>query len=281
VNTTALLVPQEGMLILSEAQRSTITQQVTDATAVAEKAKKSALAITEIDDDAMMAIATGELRDIATARKKLEDRRKEITRPMDAAKNFVMDLFSQPGDQLAEGEKHLRTVVQKRLDAVAAEQRERQRLADAEAERQRQAAEERRLAAEIEAAHAEAIVEDADRAGLLEGEARMALARQAEEALEAVEEATAEVEVAEVTAHAVAVLAPRARGVSTAGKWIVESFDKLALIQAAAQDPAKFAMYLEVDEQRLRQYVTMMKDEAVVPGVVFSQQSQLRVRSRS
>lgn len=289
MNTTALLVPQDGMMILDEAKRAEITAQVNDAEQAAKAARDSALAITEITDETTFNIASAELRDLAGTARKLEERRKSITRPMDDAKSFVMRLFDGPGKYITEGEAHLRKLVKAHMDEQARQEAIRRAEVAAAAERERKAAEERRLAAELDQAHAEAILEnlnfDRERAIATGDHEKMDALDDAEAAaVMDVEMAAADAQdaieaeqTAEITTRAVAAPAPKARGVGTSSKWVVESFDKQAMIAAAAKDPA-LAMYLVVDEQKLRQYVTMMKAEAKVPGVVFAQESQLRVR---
>lgn len=286
MNATALLVPQDGMMILDEKKREEITTQVSQATESAKEARDSALAITAISDATTFSIASAELRDLAGTASKLDERRKSITRPMDDAKRFIMDLFAQPGAYIAEGETHLRALVKGHLDEQARQEAIRRREAAEAADRERAEAEERRRAAELQQAHAEALVEDQERTLAIvddldlrqQGEALLASRQQeAEEATEQAQVAVEAEQLAEVTTRAVAVAVPKGRGVGTSSKWAVESFDKQAMIVAAAADPA-LAMYLVVDEQKLRQYVTMMKAEAKVPGVVFAQESQLRVR---
>lgn len=241
------IVPQGELLVLSEDQRTEITTQVSDAITKARKAKESAFAITEITDQADLEIATSELRDIASVRSKLEERRKSITRPMDEAKRFVMDLFAAPDAELAEGETHLRRLVQARLDEQARQEAERRRQAEADAQAARKAA-----------------------------EAALVAARSEEEAEAALEQ----VERADLAATPVVHLEQRPRGVSTAGKWVPDfsTIDMAILMAAAIKNPDRFGHFVIVDETKLRQYATMMKDKAEVPGVTFKLESNLRVR---
>ena len=82
------------------------------------------------------------VKEIETYASKLEDERLKITRPLDAAKNAVMDLFRPAKDKL----QLISDTLRKRINNYAyeqeqkrqAEQRKAQQLADREAEKERQ-----------------------------------------------------------------------------------------------------------------------------------------------
>jgi len=168
---------------------------------------------------------------IAQAVKTATERRLAITRPLDAAKKGVMDLFRPAINGLTEIQGHLRREMQgwrreKQLEA----EREQQRLREEtrrklEAERQAQV-----------------------RAAVNEG--RMA---------EAEEISTAPVEVREEDVPVVVARTPTAPGVTTRTEWTFE-----------VVDPEKVPReFLVIDERALQAVATSRKEQARVPGVRF------------
>lgn len=84
-------------------------------------------------------LAADELKRIKAASKKLDEVRKAITSPMDAAKKAVMDFFRKPAEQLKQAEERIKDamlVYQTDLEQKEAEER-RQAEAAAKAERER------------------------------------------------------------------------------------------------------------------------------------------------
>lgn len=236
---------------LTPALKLEIATQVQAAQKAADARKKSALAIV-IDSPEMLEIAGNELRELATTIKSLEARRKDITRPLDEAKSFVMDMFRAPTTALEDGETYLRTQVQTELARQRREAAEAQRLQDEQdrVERARLEALETARRAELDAATASGN-------------------EQASASASAAVEEVAEERTRADTFSAPAVRAAAApAGISSRGKWKVISIDKAALIAAAARIP-DLARYLKVDEQALAQYATLMKTEAKIAGVVF------------
>jgi len=156
-----------------------------------------------VTNDAEMQDAALVLRDISTKAKDLEKRRLDITRPMDAAKKSVMDLFAAPLNALQAAEGALKTAISryqlKRQQEIAEQQRKLNEAAERERlERERIAEEHRRKA---EAADTEA-------------------ARDRYEKLAAAQEAKA------VNIAPPVLAAPeKADGVSMRDNWTAEVFD--------------------------------------------------------
>lgn len=274
--------------VLAPALQQAIHDQLAEVVTHSNRLKDSALAI-EIDSQDMADIASDELRTIATAIKKLDEKRLSITRPFDEAKSSVMDMFATPKAALQEGDAHLRKVVSAwnaKQEEIAAEARRKQAEIDrqereAAAKAQREADEAARAAAEAAnqaAAAAAAITNKKQREA---AEAAAIQARQAaDQAVAQAATVAAAAEEAEVH-QAVVAQAPKSAGISTRGKWTVEEadVDMAALVAAAAKDNG-LLIYLLPDMKRLRQFATMMKDKAVVPGVKFTEEKILNVRSK-
>lgn len=173
------------------------------------------------------------LRTIKAKQKEVADTRTGITKPMDAAKKRVMDLFKPVTERLAAAELTIK-------GAMIVFTR-------AEEERQREAQVERERVAEVE---------------------RKRLARRAEAARE--DGAEEKADVLEETAAAVqappAAAPTKAAGVHTRTIWKAEVTNKRELIKAAATD-AGLVPYLEVDLQKLNALARSLKGEMAIPGV--------------
>lgn len=241
---------------LTASLKQAIATQVQQAQAQADARKKVAMSIvidgTDEERGEMLAIAGDELRTLATTIKQLDGRRKEITRPLDEAKSFVMDMFRAPTTALEEGEAYLRGIVQAELA--------RQRAAAAEAQRLQQEAEaaERKRLQELEIA----------RRAELDAAVSSGNEQVAAQAAAAVEEVAEERMRADTFSMPAVAAAPKPAGISSRGRWKVTSIDKAALVAAAAATP-DLLRYLKVDEQALAQYATLMKAEARIPGITF------------
>jgi len=252
------------------------------ATQLAENTYQLALAYT-VDSPEMYALATEELRAIATRKAELTEKRMSLTRPLDAVKAGIMDLFRGPLARLEEADQLLRGAA---LDWKRAED-EKARKAQAEAE-----AVERARLAEIERQRREA--EDAERkarevaqAALAKGDtaaftlaAKLADERAAER--EEAEEAQQLAEVAPV--HVPAVAAPKAAGVAGRVTWKAEVVDLAELVKSAAEALARgddtLLGYLQADTSALGQVAKALKAKARVPGVRFYAEESLAVRRR-
>lgn len=252
------------------------------ASQLAENTYQVALAYT-VDSPEMYALATEELRAIATRKAELTEKRMSLTRPLDAVKAGIMDLFRGPLARLDEADQLLRGAA---LDWKRAED-ERARKAQAEAER----AERERLA-EIERQRREA--EAAERkarevadAALAKGDtgaftlaAKLAEERAAER--EAAEEAQQLAEVAPV--HVPAVAAPKAAGVSGRVTWKADVVSLAELVKGAAEALARgddtLLAYLQPNTTALGQVAKALKAQARIPGVKVYAEESLAVRRR-
>jgi hypothetical protein len=255
--------------------RANVDAQVTEAMASAQAARDEAVEMI-VDDDAMLDIASNALRDLATANKKLDERRKEFTRPLDEQKTYIMDVFKGPQSLVEEGEKSLRGKVQSYMAAKQAEADQQRREIEAREKQEREAAAERQYKAEQEARE---LAEKAAAATSKAAKAR--IEAQAQEAARRAEDAAAAVELSTYApSGTIAVQTAKPTGVGTRGKWKVQSIELLELVKAAAAEPDKWLMYLEANEKRLGQVATMLGADARVPGVTFHKDQVLAVRSR-
>lgn len=109
--------------------------------------------VTNVDQYTM---AGDELKRIKAAQKRLDDLRKKITRPIDAAKKAIMDLFREPEDKLARAESGIKRAMLTYADEQERLRREEQRKADEAARKEQE-----RLAAQAAKAAAAGKVEKA------------------------------------------------------------------------------------------------------------------------
>ncbi len=207
------------------------------------------------------AAAGEELRRVKSAQKRLEDVRKSITRPIDAAKKAVMDLFRDPETKLAAAESGIKAAMvkfsdeqerirqeeQRRLEEIARREREKLAAQAAEAERKaREKAEVERLAAESAAA-----------AGRHEEAAKLAAKAAAIEERSAAKVDALQMRAATVVAPVIQSEAPKVAGTSTREEWRWEVVDADAVPRE----------YLVVDEVKLGRVVRALKGDAKIPGV--------------
>lgn len=244
--------------------------QVAQASVIAQQSFDVALEI-KIDGPQMLTLASDELRDIVTRRKEIEEMRLSITRPMDAAKQKVMDLFRPSLDRLGQAESLLRDEVTRyqRVERDKAEQARREAEARAAAERAEAEARER---AALEAAQAAQASGDA--------EAAAAAAMAAEDARE-------QRELAEIAPLPVATRSTpaKASGVSSRTNWKYEITDFKALVLEAArraQAGDDFLLtFLAPDEKVIGQAAKSMQAKLNVPGVRAYAEDGLSVRRRA
>ena len=190
-----------------------------------------------VDSDMMYEAAGDELRTIKSRSKTLEDRRKAITQPLDAAKKSVMDLFRQPLASLEEAE---RTIKRKMLTYS----QEQDRIRAEEARKAEEAA--RREQERLE--------------------------REAEEARQSGDESTAQVlehTASVMTASApVARAAPKAQGIGTVTRWSAEVEDKRAFIEFCLTEAgAQYFDAIAVDMRPLNQMAVALKEKMKIPGI--------------
>jgi len=83
-------------------------------------------------------VAGDELKRIKAAQRKLDELRKKITRPMDAAKKAVLDLFRDPEDKLRQAEAGMKRAMIAYSDEQEQIRREEQRRAEDAARKERE-----------------------------------------------------------------------------------------------------------------------------------------------
>lgn len=209
------------------------------------------------------------LRRIKARAKELDEKRKELTQPLDALKKKWMDWFRTPLAKLEQAE----TAVKRNMVAFQEEQDRIRREAE------RQAAEAARRERERMDREAAALAEKARKDA--EAAERRAAAMEAEgkaERAEALRAAAAEKEqarAADVAALQMASAAmpvapvvdiPRAAsaGISTREDWDFEIIDEAAIPRE----------YMTVNDKAIRGVVKALKDKAAIPGIrVFSKKN--------
>lgn len=256
--------------------------EVAQAGQLAEQGYNLALAI-KVDSPEMYEIAGDELRGIVTRRKQIEELRLSITRPMDAAKARVMDLFREPTDRLGQAESLLRDEMSayQRAEREKAEALRREAEAKAAAERAEQERQQREAEAAQRKAQAEA--EEARKAG--DAEAAAAAEAAAVEAAADAEEAQEQIELADIAPpQPIATIAPKAAGVSTRQNWKAEVIDFKALVLAAAERAKAgddFLLgFLLPNDKALGMAAKSMQRKLVIPGVRVYAEDVLSVRRK-
>lgn len=214
-------------------------------------------------------MAADELKAIKSKAKALEDRRKEITKPLDASKKSVMDLFREPLELLAQAE----SVIKRAMLTWQQEQERIRRAEQARLEAEAKA-ERERLAKEAAAREAEARAKAAEAERLASAGDAIAAAELAESAQQALFEADVQRETAAlVTAPVAKVAEAKAAGVSTRETWKAEVTDKAALIAHVAANP-QFSGLLTVDQSALNALARSLKSSLTLPGVrVYAEQT--------
>ena len=247
--------------------------EAAQAAQIAESSYEIALNI-EIDSAEMLAIASDELREINGKRKQLEELRFTLTRPLDASKKRIMDLFRAPTERLEQAETLLRKGV------LTYQQAERAK-ADAIRRAQELAIAAERAEADRQAREAE----DAERAARAAAQAattaaaRHAAQQAAAEAAAAREAAQERVELADSAPALLVAQAPKAEGLSTRQTWKAEVTDINALIDAAAKPGNEhLRAFLIADTKALAQAAKAMRAQARIPGVRIYTEESLAVR---
>lgn len=256
--------------------------EVAQAGQLAEQGYNLALAI-KVDSPEMYEIAGDELRGIVTKRKTIEELRLSITRPMDAAKARVMDLFREPTDRLGQAESLLRDEMSAYQRAEREKAAAAQREAEARAAAERAVQERKRHGAEAAQRKASEEAEAARKAGDTAAAAEAAAVEAA--AAAAVEKAQEQIELADIAPpQAIATIAPKAAGVSTRQNWKADVTDFRALVLAAA-DRAKagddFLLgFLLPNDKALGMAAKSMQRKLVIPGVRVYAEDVLSVRRK-
>lgn len=195
-----------------------------------------------IENDDHMQQAAEMLRTIKTRSKELNEKRLEITRPIDESKNQIMALFNPVQEKLKQGESILKAAILAYERKIAEENRLMQIQAN-------------KLAEEQAAAKAAAIIRDAEQA-MDDDKPELALAYVAK----------AE-EVKPVSVNVAAQRRPS--GISIPKHW------KHRVINPELVPP-EFRL---IDEKKLAKYATAMKESAKVPGVEFYEEATVSAKS--
>ena len=251
--------------------------EVATASQLAQASYDVALAV-QIDSPEMLAIAGDELREVTVRRKKIEELRLSLTRPLDESKKRIMDLFRAPTERLEQAEQLLRKGV------LTYQQAEREK-----AEQLRREAEAKLADARFEAEH------DAEQALWKEREAdeamrnartreeRSAAAEMAAEAAREAEEARLQIEIIEVAPLPVIAEPPKPEGISTRQTYKAEVTDLRALVLAAAERAQRgddsLLAFLLADTKALAGAARAMRNKLNVPGVRVYAEESLSVRS--
>lgn len=241
-----------------------------------------ARAYSKIESAQVYNMANADLTAIKTRMTALTEQRMTITRPMDAAKKAVMNLFAPAIAHLEEAE---RIIKHGMTGFITAQERARR----AEEERQRRLAEEQERAARAEAARiaraqeeeaarkraeAEALAEQAknaapEEAAQIEAQAQE-LAAQAEQAQASAEEVRVAAATAPPPAPIVLPEVSKGAGVSTREVWDFEIVDFAALPDE----------YKAPNEKLLRSFAQNTKGKVLLPGVKFTSSVHLAKRTR-
>ena len=252
------------------------TPEVTTASQLAQSSYEIALAI-QIDSPQMLAIASDELREIASRRKQIEEARLSLTRPLDESKRRIMDLFRAPTERLEQAEALLRkgVLTYQQAERAKADQARRDaeaKLAAERAQAEQAAREAERAEREAQAAARNAATE-AERNAALEAAAAAASAR---------EEAQAQIELAEVAPMPVVAEAPKAEGIGTRQTWKAEVINLRELVMAAANRAQRgddtWLAFLTPDTKALAGAARAMRNKLNVPGVRVYAVESLSVR---
>lgn len=251
----ARAAPPPGSLVIPEQTKERL-KVVLAVVLQAAKGMIAGVAVTSAPEHQMM---VDELRLAKANMDTLDDFRKAMTRPIDAEKASVMDIFRPTVEGLAalidEGKQNCLAFTTAENARIAAEQRARERVA--QVERDRLAAEARALADQAEAA-AQA---DPVQAGALMAEAQ-ALHQQA------------------VTTVAPVYTGPaRSYGSSTRPTFAHEVSSKRRFVQALLTDhPDMFDAIVELKDGKIKSWVALHNGGLKVDGLTITASSQMAIR---
>ncbi len=276
--------------------------QAAELAQVADGVFKAAHAI-EINSPMMYEIAAGELQSLQAKLEGLNEKRFAITRPMDAAKKNVMELFRAPTERCEAGIAHLKGAMLAYAKAEREKAQAAQKVADELARQERlklehkardEQAEADRKAREIAEAEqkARAILQqatDAAAAGDREAEERanaeLLAVEQAKAAAEAEQQhAMAKVMLSQtvaavMSAPVVATVTPKVSGVSTSAPWTAEVTDLLALVRFVAANPT-FINFLQANLVPIKQQAKALQANCKIDGVRVYQEERLTSRRK-
>lgn len=234
------------------------------------KSAQSALAVVQaitIDSPEMFEAAGMELRGIKQKIEALESQRVKLVKPLNDTVKNINDLFRKPLALLNDASSALRGTMltyQDEQDRIRREAEDKaRRLAEAEQARLREEAAERDRLAREEAARLQAkAAESTSRAEAQALEQRAHEVQQQGAAEAATLRDTADI----VTAAPVAVMAPKAAGISTRETYKAEVTDKQKLVAYIAAHP-DFLNLLDVNATALNQMAKALKSNLNLPGV--------------
>jgi hypothetical protein len=241
------------------------TDLMTEATTACE----AVVAVT-INSPMMYELAAVELVDLQAALKKLNDQRFSITRPMDAAKTAVMNLFRMPTDLV---ESKIKAV---KAGMLAYDQEQKKKAAAQQAILDRIAADQRaQLAAEAQrqsdlAAAEHARANELMQAGNTEGVAdALNRAEEAHNTSLALQQTTGI-----VTAATAATNVPTVDGITTADVWKARVTDTAALLRFIADNP-QYHDWIEFKMAGLNELAKAQRTELRIPGVEPFEESRI------
>lgn len=190
-----------------------------------------------VTDAAGYSTAANDLRECKQRVKQLNEQRLEVTRPLDAAKSAVMDLFKRPTELLTAAAKVIEKEMLRFDDEQTTLRREQERLAAAEVEKQN--------------------------ALLIEAQAQIMASEDGNKS----EQLGVLIESVKATVAAPTPLpAPiTAAGTSVKGTWVAECTDKASLVVFIAANP-KYLELLEVNTSELNRLARATEGRLGVPG---------------
>ena len=228
-----------------------------------------------IDSETMYELAADDLKHVKSLQKEVEEKRKTITVPLNAAVKAVNDLFRAPGEYLAQAEATLKRAMltysaeQERIAAIA------RAKAEAKARAAREEIEAQARAAKEAAEKAQRDAQDAAAKGNQEA-AQKALAEM--ERLQAEEQAAA-IEAAVVTVMPDAAPIAKTAGISKSMTYQAHVTDILALVKAVAEGRAPIEA-IESNTKFLGQQARAFKKEgALYDGVTVEAIATIAARA--
>lgn len=237
----------------------------------------NSLIVETIDSPMMYELAAAELVDLQAKRKEIEDKRFSITRPMDAAKKAVMDLFKSPIERLdakisgikagmlafEQSEKRKAAAQQALLDKIALDQR------TALAAEQAKQAEEARLQSERAAQLMSAGGDSATIAEALDQ------AEKAQEMASALQQTTMV-----VSAATAATNVPTVAGIVSADVWKARVTDMAALLHFIADHP-EYHEWVELKMSGLHEMAKSQRTAMRIPGAEPYEEQTIAARRRA
>lgn len=195
------------------------------------------------------------LKTIKQKKKKIDEVRKSLTRPLDAAKKGIMDFFRPAENKLSEAENAMQKTI---LEFREMERRKAE-------EEQRKIAEEAKKRQEEELARIQKEQEEAEMLGDSETVENLEIQKTV---------AATTVEVATVVTPE----EPKLSGVAEVKRWKAVVTDKMALIKHIAET-GQFENLIEFSNKELNALATATKGTIQIPGIEFKAERSLAVRN--